>query len=104
MPVGIRTIAIHPADSVGGRILRVVGILEPTLLVNDSDIVDIPDEMVDAVEHLAVLALQLREGGSVFYQASTKFVEFQKNVENWMRWRDVQQPRYRVEKPAVKSG
>ena len=104
MPVGIRTIAIHPADSVGGRTLRVVGILEPTLLVNDSDIVDIPDEMVDAIENLAVLACQIKEGGSVFYQASTKYVNFQKDVESWIRWRDLSQPRYRVEKPAVKTG
>ncbi len=103
-PLGTGAVAIHPADSVGGRTLRVVGILEPTRLVYDSDLVDLPDEMTDAIEHLSVLAMQLKEGGSVFYQASRKYEEFQKEVVAWIRWRDVQQPRYRVEKPAVKTG
>jgi len=103
-PIGIRTIAIHPADAVGGRTLTVTGVLEPTLLVNDTDIIDIPDELVDAVEVLSVLALQLKEGGAVFYQASARFIEFQKEVQTWIIWRDVQQPRYRIEKPAVKIG
>lgn len=104
MPVGTGTIAIHPADSVGGRTLRVVGILEPTELVYDSDVIDLPDEMVDAIEHLAVLGEQLKEGGAVFYQASRKYQDFQKEVTAWIRWRDVQQPRYKVEAQAVKTG
>jgi hypothetical protein len=101
-PIGSRTIAIHPADNKGGRTLRVVGVLEPTLLVNDSDIIDIPDEMIDAVEDLAVLALQIKEGGSVFYQASTKYSSFLSQVKTWERWRGIKHPRYFVEAEAVK--
>lgn len=80
-PVGTQTIAIHPADSVGARTLRVVGILEPTLLVGDADVIDIPDELVDAIEHLAVLALIYKEGGAVFYQSTTKFQAFQDQMK-----------------------
>ena len=103
-PVGSRTIAIHPADSLGGRTLRVVGVLEPTLLVAAGDLINIPDEMVDAVEDLAVLALQLKEGGSVFYQASSKYVEFQKQAKVWLRWQDIKMPRYKVEADRPKTG
>jgi hypothetical protein len=103
-PVGSRTIAIHPADSKGGRTLRVVGVLEPTLLVADADVIDIPDEMVDAVEDLAVLGLQLKEGGSIFYQASGKYVEFQKQISEWERWKGIKHPRYTVEKERPKTG
>jgi hypothetical protein len=82
----------------------VVGVLEPTLLDSDSDVIDIPDEMVDAVEALAVLALQLKEGGSVFYQASSKYVDFQAQVAIWTRWQDVKMPRYKVEAERSKRG
>ena len=104
IPIGTRKIAIHPADSKGGRTLRIVGILEPALLVNDSDVIDIPDDIVDAVEHLAVLTLVFKEGGAVFYQSTTKFVEFQKKIAEWSRWRDVEWPRWKIERQAVKTG
>ena len=97
VPVGNRTLAIYPKDSVGGRTLRIVGVLEPTLLVNNSDEIDLPDEMTDAIEDLAVLGLQLKEGGKPFADASTKYQDFLRDVTIWQRWRGIKHPRFFIE-------
>lgn len=98
VPIGIRKIAIHPADAVGSRTLRVTGIAEPTALSAAGDIVQVPDEMLDAVEALTTHVLQLKEGGKTFADASSAYNAFLGQVKEWERWKRLKHPRYWVEK------
>ncbi len=102
IPIGIRKIALHPAESVAGRNLRITGVAEPVPLVSVTDIVHIQDELIDPVKHLAILALQFKEGGKVFADGSLNYQEFLGHVKEWERWKSVKHPRYFVEKEAVK--
>ena len=53
--------------------LKVTGILEPTPLVNPTDVVSIAEEFVEAVTDLASHSLQLKEGGSIFSESAVLY-------------------------------
>ena len=92
VPIGIRKIAIHPADSVGGGLLQVTGIGEPVQLVNDTDIVLIPKEGVLPVCDYAAHSVQCKLQGAPFMDS----LEMYRNFENLMKlskyWQGYRQP------------
>jgi hypothetical protein len=102
MPLGIRKLAIHPADSTGGRELKIYGVIEPTVLVGATDAIILQDEYVDILEEYAAHIIQLKEGGKIFSDASLLFLRFQEKMREYARWRNYVQPRYFVEVESVK--
>lgn len=103
-PIGIQKFGIHPADVVGGLSLAIVGVIEPTLLVNQTDVIVLPDEFTETVVELAAHVLQLKEGGKIFSDASLLYQKFLSEMKDYGRWRYMIQPRYWVEVQAVKKG
>ena len=93
VPIGIRKFAIHPADSVGGGLLQVTGIGEPTVLVNDLDRVLIPKEGILPVCDYAAHSVQCKLQGAPFMES----LELYRNFENLMQlsklWASYRQPR-----------
>lgn len=73
-PGGLTSIAIWPADHVGGNTLTADGIAVTPLLTADADFLDIGDEelqhLLDYIEHIAVF----KEGGAEF-EASMPLLE-----------------------------
>lgn len=102
IPIGITKFAIHPADATGGRSLKVEGVLEPTPLVNASDIANISDQLADAVQNLAAHVLMLKEGGKIFADASLQYQRFLHDMKSMGRWRTLRQPRYFIEQVSEK--
>jgi len=81
VPIGIRKFAIHPADSVGGGLLQVTGIGEPTVLVNDLDRVLIPKEGILPVCDYAAHSVQCKLQGAPFMES----LELYSNILNIMQ-------------------
>ncbi len=104
IPLDVWSYALHPADSVGGIALKVTGILEPTPLVNPTDVVSIAEEFVEAVTDLASHSLQLKEGGSIFSESAVLYQQFLARVKEWTRWKTWKGPRFWVEDQVPKKG
>lgn len=103
-PIGVQKFGIHPADVISGLPLAIVGVIEPTLLVNPTDVINLPDEFTETVVELAAHVLQLKEGGKIFADASALYQKFLSEMKDYGRWRWMIQPRYFVEVEAVKKG
>lgn len=69
VPLGLRKLAIIPADATGGRYMEVTGIANPPKLANASDSFSLSDEYTDAIEDGAFMALVLKEGGKILADA-----------------------------------
>jgi hypothetical protein len=103
IPIGTRTFAIHPQDSVAANVLTVYGVSQTTALSAGSDVVQLEDEATDAVSHLAAHTLQIKEGGKVFADSSLHYQEFLHEMKAKERWRRITHPRYWVEVESVKE-
>lgn len=103
-PVGLRKIAIHPADNTGGVSLQISGVQEPVKLALVGDSVQIPDEFIEIMEEYASFTLQLKEGGKIFSDASLLYQRFLHRMKELGRWTGLRQPRYFVETTSVKEG
>lgn len=77
--LGISKFAMRPVDSYGGRAITVTGVYEPAELVNESDVIQLPQES-DIVDY-AVHILQLPEGGTAFNQSMPIFESFLAGVK-----------------------
>lgn len=104
IPLGIRRIGIHPTDAVGGRTLKVDGIIEPTALVNDSDVVQADDVVLDGIEQMAVHVLQLKEGGKTFADSTAGYQQFLREMKGIELWKLVKHPKFWIERQQVKEG
>lgn len=104
IPLGIRKLAIHPVDSTGGRALRITGVAEPVPLTADGDLINAPDEVLQAIEHLAVHVLPLKEGGKVFADGASYYNEFLSIMKVWQQWATVKHPRFHIEVKETKEG
>lgn len=103
-PIGIQKFGIHPADLIGGLPLAIIGVIEPTLLVSPTDVIDLPDEYTQIIDDYAAHVLQLKEGGKIFADASLLYQKFLSIMKDYGRFRYMTQPRYFVESQAVKKG
>lgn len=96
VPMGISTLAIHPADSAGGQELLVSGIAEPTKLVNPGDTITVEDEYAECIVELAADTLQIKEGGKIFADSTALYLKFLSKMREKKRWRSQVNPRYFV--------
>lgn len=103
-PIGIQKFGIHPADMMGTLTLAITAVIEPPLLVNQTDQTIVPDEFTEALIELAAHVLQLKEGGKIFADASVLYQKFLSEMKDYGRWRYMAQPRFWVESQAVKKG
>jgi len=97
VPCGFTKFAIHPADSIGGSEIYISGVLEPTLLVNPSDTIQMPVEYSDLIVNLSAQILCLKETGSLFKQSSLYYQQFLSLMKKLTIWRGMIMPRYYVE-------
>lgn len=102
-PLGIRRFIIHPADALGGRTITVDGIIEPTALVNDTDVVQADDEILDGIQDMTAHILQLKEGGKIFADSTSGYQAFLREMKLKERWQDLRHPRFFLEKAQVKE-
>lgn len=103
-PIGIQKFGIHPADMMGSLTLAITAVVEPPLLVNQTDQTIVPDEFTESLIELAAHVLQLKEGGKIFADASVLYQKFLSEMKDYGRWRYLVQPRYWIEAAAVKKG
>ena len=94
---GLKRIAIHPADSIGGQDMLFYGVAEPTPLVNPTDTIPLNDELADEIKDYAAHILPFKEGGAIFAAASLYYQEFIRKRKKTTRWRQMQWPAYYVE-------
>jgi len=104
VPLGIRRLAIYPADAIGGHTLTVEGVVDPTPLVNGTDVVDAADEALDGIQQMAVHVLQLKEGGKIFADSTSQYQNFLRQMKLMEMYDDVKHPRFFLEKQQVKEG
>ena len=90
--VGLTKVAIWPADAKGGRELKLIGIAEPPLLVNQSDVIVIEDERTPGLVDYAAGALQAKEGGFGFQMATASLRRYYKDVATRQVWKKLEQP------------
>ena len=93
-PCGLTKFAIYPADSIGGQDISVTGVLEPTPLVNLTDIVNLPNEYASAVDLLAAHVLQLKESSKIFSQSSADYQKYLSVNKHMTMWKGLTQPAY----------
>ncbi len=83
---------IWPADGVGGGTLTVTGILEPTPLINTTDVVQIPNEQVESLDTLAFSSLVLKETATILQQGFDDYKRYQRQVKKIKIWQSLAQP------------
>jgi hypothetical protein len=105
IPFGTQMFAIHPIDSIGGGVIYVTGVLEPTLLVNGSDSVSLEDEFVDLIVTFCRARLPLKEGGAVFASASRSQQDFYRKLKTKKMIEGLKFPQYftKMASPVVES-
>lgn len=94
VPAGLTKFGLHPADSIGGALIRITGLQAPTLLVNQSDVLPFPNEYVDATEDLAVMSIQLKEIMPIQQAMRSLYPRFMAKMQSQARWRNRVQPAY----------
>lgn len=104
IPLGIRRLAIYPADAAGGRTLTVDGVVDPTPLVNGTDVIEAQDEVLDGIQQMTAHVLQLKEGGKVFADSTTAYQNFLRQMKLAEMWNEIVHPRWFLEKQQVKEG
>ncbi len=98
--LGIRKIAIHPADSVGGGDLYITGITEPGTMVEDTDSLILPKEGVPIVCDYAAHIVQCKLQGTPFMQSLAMFRNYQELVNVAKFFSAYNQPTYRFDEQA----
>jgi hypothetical protein len=80
VPIGISKFGLHPADSEGGRVVSITGIIEPTPLVDDDDVIQFPIEVGNSFSDYCAHVLQLDEGGMTFKTSEAIYDSFLADV------------------------
>lgn len=99
---GLDKFAIHPADSIGGNDLQITGVQEPVPLVSLSDVIQFPNEFVEAVTDMSIVALVLKEGGKIFADAQQIYQKAISKVKKFRRYEMGRMPAWPVESAQVK--
>lgn len=79
--IGNNKLAIHPADSYGGRVVSVTGVIEPVRMVNASDPLALPGMYSNSLADYATHVLVMDEGGVGFSATMPMFASFNENVQ-----------------------
>ena len=98
IPLGFKFFGIYPVDAVGGALMRITGVTQPTPLVLDSDTIALTNEYADMIVALSSQVLQLRESAVMFGQASLQYQEYLAKLKRLKAWRAMQMPVYFVQK------
>lgn len=96
IPFGIRKFGIWPADSCGGRQLVVTGIAEIPPLVNPTDTLQLQNDLLAALDILAVLTLLLKVSPKEFSDASIAYQQFLRIVKRMTFYQKWKAPAYFV--------
>ena len=102
-PIGINQFVIHPCDSLGGRDISLIGVVEPPLLVNPTDVISLDDEFIDMIVSYATHRVQLKIGGGMFSQASLLIQSYWHRLKERMIYQDYIFPRYFVLKGTTQA-
>ena len=97
IPIGLRTFGIWPADSQGGQQMLITGVQDLPLLVNMTDKMYMPNQLIPAFDQLAVHTIQLKEATRTFAASSTDYQDFLRALKTQMRLQGVSMPRYWVD-------
>ena len=92
--IGINQFVIHPADAIGGKVLSMTGVVEPTLLVNTGDVVQLEDEFVQAIIEYAGHRTQLKAGGAEFAASSLLIQQFWHLLKQRSVYQGLTYPKY----------
>lgn len=97
IPIGLKAFSINPADATGGLDIQVLGVAEPTLLVDGEDVIQIPNEFDDLMIDMAAHILPLKESGLIFSQASNYYIQFLSKMKEFKRYTTLRFPQYWIE-------
>jgi len=92
MTSGLDKFVIHPADSIGGNLISITGVAEPTVLVNASDTISFPEEYSEVIEDLAFTALIMKEGGKIMADGMAVYKQAISKLKEFSRWQAMRQP------------
>lgn len=93
---------IHPADSLGGRSIQATGVMEPTKLVSDSDVMQLPNEASPIISDYAAHMVQFKLGGTPFNQSLAYFNTFREYLRNRTMWNALDFPAWKAERQQQK--
>jgi hypothetical protein len=88
--IDLQNFVIHPADSSGGGLLEVTGIVPTTPLVNPGDVVQLDNEFTEILVAYAKPRLLAKEGGKAFADAWAAYKPFQKKIRSMSIWSSIQ--------------
>jgi hypothetical protein len=92
IPNGVDLFAIYPADSIGGGMLTVTGVVEPQPLVADTDTLVLPNEYSDLIVDLSTHNIQLKESGQLTQQSVVWYQSFLAKMVLLSIWKGLTQP------------
>lgn len=93
-PIGIGSFVIHPMDSVGGRAMTMTGVINPTPLASNGDVLSIEDEFLTMLIEYVYSRIILKEGGKCFAQGSLGLQTFYSKLKDKMIFNQLKFPRY----------
>lgn len=96
VPIGINYFCLNPIDSLGGQSIYITGVLEPPLLVDDTDTMVLDDEYVTLIAEYGGMVAPLSEGGAPSANAMALYPNFLRIMRSLTMYRQVTMPRYFV--------
>lgn len=90
--VGFRKILIYPADAIGGRLLQVSGVAEPSLFTSESATVNVQSSIMNSVIDHATHSIQVKLTGKPFDDSMAFMEMFQDTIQNSTIWNIKNQP------------
>jgi hypothetical protein len=76
IPLGLKKIALWPADSVGGATLTIDGVATTPRLTSGGDFIDLGSELLNAILGYAIHVLSFKEGGARFQSTMPLYQSF----------------------------
>jgi hypothetical protein len=97
-PIGNDKIIIAPASSIAGQSLQVSYLSEPNKLVNDTDVIQIPNEASPVIADYAAHYVQFKLGGTPFNQSMAYFGNFQAFMRQRNNWKALDFPTFKLDR------
>jgi hypothetical protein len=87
--IDLQAFILHPADSYGGNLLEVTGIVPTTPLVNQNDVVQLADQWIESLVAYGKMRLLAKEANKAFADAVKAFAPFKAKIRAQSIWTSI---------------
>ena len=92
--LGLRKFVVYPADSVGGRVMTLSGVLEPPLFADEATTLSVPVNVMNSIFDFVTHVVQVRLSGQPFLQSMQGLKIYAQAMKQNTMWRSSGQPYY----------